>query len=160
MKVMGIDPSLNSTGYCVIEKEGERISILEKGVIKTHTHDISDRLYISAKKIKEIIDIFSPEEVALENVYNSPFKKSSILLALSAGAIISAVREKNKPVFQYTATEVKKAVTGWGRAEKKDVEKMVKKIVKVEGELQGDISDAIAVALCHIFTSSRLRDLK
>lgn len=160
MKVMGIDPSLNSTGYCVIEKEGEKISVLEKGIIKVQKKDIADRLYNSAKKIKEIIDIHSPEEIALENIYNSPFKKSTILLALSVGAIISAVREKNRPVFQYTATEVKKAVTGWGRADKKDVEKMVKKIVKLEGNLSGDISDAIAVALCHIFTSSRLRGLR
>ncbi len=160
MKVMGIDPSLNSTGYCIIEREGEKLSILGKGVIKTPQKSVSEKLHSLVKNIKEIIDFYSPEEVALENVYNSPFKKSSILLALSSGALISAVCEKNKPLFQYTTTEVKKAVTGWGRADKKDVERMVKRLLKIEGRLSSDVSDAIAVAICHIFTSSKLRNLR
>ncbi len=160
MKVMGIDPSLNSTGYCVIEREGEKLSILRKGLIKTPQKSVTEKLYFLVKNIKEIIDNYSPEEVAFENVYNSPFKKSSILLALSAGALISAVCEKNRPVFQYTTTEVKKAVTGWGRADKKDVKKMVRRLLKIEGGLNSDVSDAIAVAICHLFTSSKLRNLK
>lgn len=160
MKVMGIDPSLNSTGYCVVEREGESISILEKGVIKPSKNTVPEKLHALVKKIKEIIDIYSPEEVAFENVYNSPFKKSSILLALSAGALISAVCEKGRPVFQYTTTEVKKAVTGWGRAGKKDVERMVRRLLKIDGEINSDVSDAIAVAICHLFTSSKLRNLK
>jgi crossover junction endodeoxyribonuclease RuvC len=160
MKVMGIDPSLNSTGYCVIEKEGEKISILEKGVIKPSSNTISEKLYNLARKIKEIIDIYSPDEVALENVYSSPFKKSSILLALSAGALISAVCERGKPIFQYTTTEIKKAVTGWGRAGKKDVERMVRRFLKIDGGINSDVSDAIAVAICHLFSSSKLRNLK
>jgi len=160
MKVMGIDPSLNSTGYCVIEKEGEKISILEKGVIKPSSNTISEKLYNLARKIKEIIDIYSPDEVALENVYSSPFKKSSILLALSAGALISAVCERRKPIFQYTTTEIKKAVTGWGRAGKKDVERMVRRFLKIDGGINSDVSDAIAVAICHLFSSSKLRNLK
>ncbi len=160
MKVMGIDPSLNSTGYCVIEKEGEKISILEKGVIKPASNTISEKLYNLARKIKEIIDIYSPDEVALENVYSSPFKKSSILLALSAGALISAVCERGKPIFQYTTTEIKKAVTGWGRAGKKDVERMVRRFLKIDGGINSDVSDAIAVAICHLFSSSKLRNLK
>lgn len=160
MKVMGIDPSLNSTGYCVIEREGEKLSILGKGVIETSFNEVPARLYNLSKRIKEIIDTYSPEEVALENVYSSPFKKSSILLALSAGAIISAVCEKNKPVFLYTTTEVKKAVTGWGRAGKEDVENMVRRLVKIDGGIKKDVSDAIAVAICHLFTSSKLRSLR
>ncbi len=160
MKVMGIDPSLNSTGYCVIEKEKENISILEKGIIKPSQNTVPEKLHALAKKIKEIIDIYSPDEVALENVYSSPFKRSSLLLALSAGALISAVCEKSKPVFQYTTTEIKKAVTGWGRAGKKDVERMVRRLLKIDGGIESDVSDAIAVAICHLFTSSKLRNLK
>lgn len=160
MKVMGIDPSLNSTGYCVIEREGKNISILEKGVIKPHQNTVPEKLYALAKKIKEIIDIYSPDEVAIENVYSSPFKRSSIFLALSAGALLAAVCEKGKPVFHYTTTEIKKAVTGWGRAGKKDVERMVRKLLKIDGKMNSDISDAIAVVICHLFTSSKLRNLK
>jgi crossover junction endodeoxyribonuclease RuvC len=160
MRVMGIDPSLNSTGYCIIEKEGEKISILEKGVITPTSHKLTEKLFFLSQRIKEVIENYSPDEVALENVYGSPFKKSSILLSLSSGAIIVAISEKGKPVFQYTATEIKKAVTGWGRAGKEDVKKMLKKFLNIEDGIKSDISDAIAVAICHIFTSSKLRDLR
>ncbi len=160
MKVMGIDPSLNSTGYCVIEKRGERLILLEKGVIKTPAKNLQEKIWFLSKNIKAVIENHSPEEVAMECVFNSPFKKSSIILALTTGALISAVGEKERPLFQYSTTEVKKAITGWGRAGKSNVKKMIRKIIPIESDIEDDVSDAMAVAICHVFSSKKFKNLR
>ncbi|MGQ9617860.1 MAG: crossover junction endodeoxyribonuclease RuvC [Candidatus Aminicenantia bacterium] len=157
---MGIDPSLNSTGYCIIEKEGDELNLLGKGIIETNSKALEKKLYFLSKNIKEVIENYLPDTVALEYVFNSPFKKTSINLALATGAIISAIGEKGKPLSCYTTTEVKKAITGWGRAGKEEVEKMVKRIVNIDEDIKDDVSDAIAVALCHMFSSKKIKELR
>ena len=151
MIVLGIDPGSRITGYGVVEKKRKGIISITGGEI---TAKGNETLSIRLKKIHdnliEIMRVFTPDAVALEDIFYGKNVKSLIKLGHVRGVIILAAAHSNIPVFEYTPLEVKKAVVGYGRAEKNQVQKMVKVILNLDKLPPVDTSDALAVAICHI----------
>ena len=137
MKILGLDPSLSSTGWGIIEVENNRIRYVADGVIKTNTGlDLASRLS-------------KPDEAAIEIVFvnNNPF--SSMKLGQARGAVILAPAMYGIPVAEYEPNQIKKAVVGVGHAEKNQVETMVKVLLPGAKPVNNDSSDALAIAICH-----------
>ena len=156
MRVLGIDPSLSSTGYGLIEYADNEYSVLDYGTIKPPRNELFHHKINKIKvKIEEIIDTFKPEEVAIENTFYAQNIKTALTLGQVRGAALIAVASQDRPLFEYSALEIKKAVTGYGQADKDQVNKMVKILLNIEDEnMETDASDALGTAYCHL--NSRL----
>ncbi len=152
MRVLGIDPSLKSTGFGVIEdKEGQYI-ILDFGCIKTSGklpfHQKINEIRIN---IEKIIRSFKPDEIAIENPFYAQNIKTALTLGQVRGAILVAVADNGLPLFEYSPLEIKKSVTGYGQADKNQVRSMVSALLQIESSaLEMDASDALATAFCHL----------
>lgn len=150
MRILGLDPSLSSTGWGVIEVENNRLRYVADGIIKTDAKmNLCDRLAILHQGICDVIDIYKPEEAAIEEVFvnNNPF--SSIKLGQARGVVILAPARYHIPVSEYEPNKIKKAVVGVGHAEKSQVETMVKILLPGCKPKNNDSSDALAIAICH-----------
>jgi crossover junction endodeoxyribonuclease RuvC len=152
MRVLGIDPSSQSTGFGLIEGSGESITVLAYGTIKpgrdlTLAHKIND----IRTRVEELIAAHTPEEVAIENPFYARNVRTALTLGQVRGAILVAVASRDRPLFEYSALEIKKAVTGYGQAEKEQVARMVRTLLGLgEAPLEEDASDALAAAVCHL----------
>lgn len=150
MIIMGIDPGSKVTGYGLIEKNGNVLRWIDDGQIcPLRTLPFHDRVFNIFLEIKKIIKKYKPDEVAIEDLFHSRNAKSSLKLGHVRGAVIIAILCANLPVFEYTPLEIKKALTGYGRATKEQVRETVKLILKLDKEIKIDSSDALAVAICH-----------
>jgi len=152
MRVLGIDPSSRATGFGVIEYDETASSVLDFGTIKPAG---SLPLYRKLSEIKirldEIIDAYAPEEVAVENPFYAQNVKTAITLGQVRGAILVSVASHGCSLYEYSPLEIKKAVTGYGQAEKSQVNIMVRAVLHLEEtELDPDASDALATAYCHL----------
>lgn len=152
MKVLGIDPSLQSTGFGIIEYEKENFSVLGYGVIKPARKDLFHHKINTLKKgIEDLIHKHQPDEVVIENPFYAQNIKTAITLGQVRGAILVAVASQDCPLFEYSPLEIKMAVTGFGRADKEQVKMMVKTLLDIQDEnLKNDASDALAAAYCHL----------
>jgi len=149
--VLGIDPGSRITGYGVIEKKRQGIISVTDGEITAKGNEpLSARLKKIYDNLIEIMGVFTPDAVALEDIFYGKNVKSLIKLGHVRGVIILAASHNSIPIFEYTPLEVKKAVVGYGRAEKSQVQKMVKAILNLNEIPSVDTSDALAVAICHI----------
>lgn len=150
MRILGLDPSLSSTGWGIIEIENNRLKYIADGFIKTDTKmSISERLAIIHKTLVEIIETYNPNEAAIEQVFLNENPNSTIKLGMARGVVIMVPALYNIPVTEYEPTKVKKAVVGVGRAEKSQVETMVKILLPGCKPKNNDSSDALAMAICH-----------
>lgn len=150
MKILGLDPSLASTGWGIIEVENNRIRYVADGFIKTDTKaDIADRLAQIHKELSLIIDLYKPDEAAIEQVFLNSNPISTIKLGMARGVVILAPALYNIPVSEYEPNLVKKAVVGVGRAEKAQIETMVKILLPGCKPKNNDSADALAIAICH-----------
>ena len=154
MRVLGIDPSLQSTGFGVIEYSDNSYSVLEYGVIKPSRQLLLlHKINMIRNRLEEIIRTHEPEEVAIENPFYAQNVKTAITLGQVRGAVLIAVASQNCPLHEYSALEIKKAVTGYGRADKDQVIAMIKILLDLQGEEIGsDAADALATAFCHLNT--------
>jgi crossover junction endodeoxyribonuclease RuvC len=154
MRVLGIDPSVQSTGYGVIEYSGNSYSVLEYGEIKPSRQLLFlHKINMIRNRLEEIIRTHKPEEVAIENPFYAQNIKTAITLGQVRGAVLVAVASQNCPLHEYSALEIKKAVTGYGRADKDQVITMIKILLDLQGEAMGsDAADALAAAFCHLNT--------
>jgi crossover junction endodeoxyribonuclease RuvC len=154
MRVLGIDPSLQSTGFGVIEYSDNSYSVLEYGVIKPSRQLLLlHKINMIRNRLEEIIRTHEPEEVAIENPFYAQNVKTAITLGQVRGAVLVAVASQNCPLQEYSALEIKKAVTGYGRADKDQVIAMIKILLDLQGEEIGsDAADALATAFCHLNT--------
>ncbi len=154
MRVLGIDPSVQSTGFGVIEYSDNSYSVLEYGEIKTSRQLLFlHKINMIRNRIEEIICKHEPEEVAIENPFYAQNIKTAITLGQVRGAILVAVASQNCPLHEYSALEIKKAVTGYGRADKEQVITMIKILLDMQEEKLGsDAADALAAAFCHLNT--------
>jgi len=151
MIVLGIDPGSRITGYGIIEKTGNRLVHIDNGAIFTDTAtDFPGRLKKIFDGLLEVIAQFRPDQVAIENIFFSTNPQSALKLGQARGAAIVAAVHSGLPVSEYTALQVKQAVVGQGRAEKAQVQKMLKALLGLPETAQEDASDALAVAICHI----------
>lgn len=150
MIVLGIDPGSRITGYGVVERQRHGIAHVTCGDIKTNKRgNFSAGLHAIYDELVRVIEVTTPDAIALEDIFYGKNIKSLIKLGHVRGVAILAASQCNVPIFEYTPLEVKKAVVGYGRAEKTQVQKMVKAILNLEELPTADASDALAVAICH-----------
>jgi len=152
MRVLGIDPSLSSTGFGIVDYTKNRYSLISYGTIRPSQRlSILDRIYKINSRIEELISNFKPKEVAIENLFYAKNVKTAITLGQVRGAIMVAVASSNCPLYEYSPLEIKKAVTGYGQADKNQVQQMIKTLLNLqEAKLRTDASDALATAFCHL----------
>nr|QNO49066.1 crossover junction endodeoxyribonuclease RuvC [Methanosarcinales archaeon ANME-2c ERB4] len=144
--IIGIDPGLAKTGFGVIK--GSRYA--GYGIIITPSDEpLHTRLGMLFENLTEVIDKCQPDELAIERLFFSRNVSSAIEVSHARGVILLAASEYDLNVFEYTPNQVKKAVTGSGRADKKQVQKMVKMMLKIDCDIPDDTADALAIALCH-----------
>lgn len=150
MRVLGIDPGSRITGYGIIDKEGNRLIHVDNGAIFTDAHrDFPLRLQRIYRGLADIIARHRPDAMAVENIFFATNVQSALKLGQARGAAIVAGVNADLPVFEYTALQVKQAVVGHGRADKQQVQKMLKALLNLPEVAQEDASDALAVAVCH-----------
>jgi crossover junction endodeoxyribonuclease RuvC len=146
---LGIDPGLRITGFGVVEKDGEKLSYVASGTIKSGEGELPGRLKVILDGLAEVIATYHPEQVAIEKVFVNVNPQSTLLLGQARGAAISAAVMRDLPVAEYTALQVKQSVVGNGHAAKEQVQEMVKRLLKLPGLPKPDSADALACAICH-----------
>jgi crossover junction endodeoxyribonuclease RuvC len=150
MRILGIDPGTRITGYGIIDVEGNRLRHVDNGIVKTRS---SDPLPLRLKTIYDGLTVvlreFSPETVAIEQVFMAKNPKAALTLGHARGAAVIASVNLNLEVHEYSALQVKSAVVGYGHAEKQQVQHMVKALLNLPEVAQEDAADALAVAICH-----------
>ena len=161
-RVLGLDPGLETTGYGLIEVTPAGPKVVEAGVVRSAVGrdpaDMGDRLKSLFDGVCEILDQWTPAAVAVEQLYaHVEHPRTSILMAHARGVFFLAAAQRGIPVFSYAATQVKKLVTGHGRATKEQMQHAVARelgLTKVPEP--HDVADALAIALCHVFSSGHI----
>lgn len=149
MLILGIDPGSRITGYGVININGLRSEYVASGCIRIQGDQLSERLRQVYEGISEIINLYSPDEVAIEQVFMARNADSALKLGQARGVAIVAAANAGLEVAEYAARKVKQAVVGNGGAAKSQVQVMVSHLLKLPGLPQADAADALAIALCH-----------
>ena len=155
MKILGIDPGFAIMGYGVIEKKNGGVAPLDYGVITTPTNENGAvRLAMLAEGLEKLIRAHKPDAVSVEELFFSQNAKTAIQVAQARGVILlCAVRECGK-LYEYTPLQIKQALTGNGRAEKQQIQYMVRMILKLKDiPKPDDAADALAAAICHAHMS-------
>ncbi|MCE9624015.1 MAG: crossover junction endodeoxyribonuclease RuvC [Deltaproteobacteria bacterium] len=161
MRILGIDPGCVVTGYGIIEEAQGRIAHLDNGgIFPPAKAAFSDRICFIHDQIEVLIAKFSPEAVVIENIFVAKNVQSTLKLGHARGAAMVAASRAGRPIFEYTALQVKQAVTGYGHASKEQIQKMVQALLKLPGAAFTDASDALAVALCHANSYRMMRKVK
>lgn len=151
MKILGIDPGMAIVGYGLIEIKNNNINLVTSGSIQTDKNNSdSKRLLEIYNDLSIIVDKYSPDCASVEQLFFFKNQKTIIPVAEARGVILTVLEKYNIPTFSYTPMEVKQVLTGYGRAEKKEVEQMVRLTLQQEKLPKlDDTIDAIAIAICH-----------
>jgi len=150
LRILGIDPGSHVTGYGIIEKKGNYLKHVLHGEIKPKKDSpLSATLIFVYQQLSAVISQTAPQAIALENIFYGKNVRSLIKQAQVRGVVIFAGADKGLDVFEYSPLEIKKAVVGYGRAEKRQVQVMVKAILKLPELPPADAADALATAICH-----------
>ena len=159
-RVLGIDPGSRVTGFGVIETDGAHSRHLHSGCIRTASGDFPQRLGEIFNGVRAVLEEWRPDEVAVEQVFVARNAASALKLGHARGAAISAVVTEALPVFEYSPTAVKQGLVGTGRADKEQVQHMVRVILSLQQQMGLDQSDALAVALCHAHGQAARRSIE
>jgi crossover junction endodeoxyribonuclease RuvC len=151
MRVLGIDCGTERTGYGVIDSDGRRHHLVAAGVIKTSAKaPLEQRLAIIGQELRQLIVLHGPEAAAVEEVFYAVNAKTAIKLSHVRGVALCIIAEAGLKFGEYSPLEVKSSVVGYGRAEKQQVQMMVRTLLALEQIVESeDASDALAVAICH-----------
>ena len=151
MIIIGVDPGYEIVGIGVIEYNGNKFSPLEYGAITTPAGmSTVERLKKIYDEMTLLIDKYSPDAVAIEELFFNSNQKTAINVAQARGVILVAVTNKNVPIFEYTPLQVKQSVTGYGRADKNQIQQMVKMLLNLNViPKPDDAADGLALAICH-----------
>jgi crossover junction endodeoxyribonuclease RuvC len=152
IRVLGIDPGTAITGWAVLEEQNGLPVAIAFGHITT-SKDLpdSERILEINTDIAEILEKYQPDEAAIEKIFFFKNQKTVIEVSQSRGAVLLTLERKNVRIFDYTPLQVKQSLTGYGRAEKKQVQLMTQSILKLKSlPKPDDVADAIAIAICHI----------
>lgn len=158
MIILGVDPGVASTGCGIIEKKGNKINFITGHLISTEKEKkIEERLYRIYNKLCYLIKKYSVDVMAVEKLFFNKNVKTVMSVGEARGVILLAGFKSKVPVFEYTPLQVKIALTGYGRAEKVQIGKMVKVILNLtEVPKPDDVGDALAIALCHASSEKNL----
>lgn len=149
--MMGIDPGSRSLGYGIVETDGSGFRYVSSGrIVPGPDNPLHSRLAELYEGLRGVISEFGPSEVVVEKIFFAKSVKSSLSLGHARGVALLAAASAGLKVHEYSALAVKKAVTGYGKAEKGQVQEMVKRILDIRSALSPDGADALALALCHI----------
>jgi len=151
MLTLGIDPGTAITGYGIISENGNKFSLVECGCINTAKTDAKEvRLKTIYSSLKDLINKFQPKSIAVEELFFSTNTKTAISVGEARGVILLACAQSGIPIASYTPLQVKQAITGYGRAEKSQIQQMVKTLLNLNKiPKPDDIADALAIAICH-----------
>ncbi len=151
MRVLGIDPGIHITGYGVIEKQKSSLKHVMHGEVKMAKGlSLSSCLSMIYDNLLEVINQSSPDAIVVEDIFYGKNIKCLIRQGETRGVVILAGSRRCIPIYEYTPLEVKKAVVGYGRAEKNQIQNMVKSILHLSDLPPVDAADALAIAICHI----------
>ena len=146
MRILGLDPGSQRTGYAVVETQAGRVAYIVSGTIRTRGESLAERLQEIFVGVESLTSEFRPDEVAIERVFMHRNADSALKLGQARGAALSATFAVRPRVFEYAPREVKLAVVGTGGAQKEQVQLMVKRLLNIAGPLGADAADALAIA--------------
>lgn len=156
MIILGIDPGIATLGYGVVDKDRNgNCRAIDYGVVLTPKEEtLPVRLAILEEGVNRVIDRFSPEEIAMEELFFSKNITTGIAVAHARGVTMLACVKKCGRLYEYTPMQIKQALTGYGRADKKQIQQVVTSLLRLKSVPRpDDAADALAIALCHAFTS-------
>lgn len=162
MLILGLDPGTATVGYAIIKKDKNKIAVFTYGCIRTKPeNDSGTRLVKIEEGLKKIVRKFKPQEVAIEKLFFLNNAKTAMSVSQARGVMLFSLAKMKLSIFEYTPLQVKIAVTGYGKAPKIQVQRMVKSLLNLEELPQpDDAADALAIAMCHAyqikFTSYRV----
>jgi crossover junction endodeoxyribonuclease RuvC len=149
IRVLGIDPGSQRTGFGVLDAEGSRLTYVASGVIRTGQGDFAARLCEIFRCMQTIVAQYQPQEIAIEKVFVNRNPDSALKLGQARGAAICGTANAKVEVFEYATRQIKQAVVGTGNAEKTQVQLMMRSLLKLDGPVPTDAADALAAAVCH-----------
>lgn len=151
MKILGIDPGTATTGFGLIEKDGQKLTKLDYGVISTpKTSPMPERLQMLYEDLTEIVKSHKPDSVAVEKLFFTNNITTAMSVSQARGVVLLVAQQQKLSIAEYTPLQVKMSVTGYGQAQKKQVQEMVKRILKLTViPKPDDAADALAIAICH-----------
>ena len=154
--ILGIDPGLATTGFGIIDD----LRCIKYGVIRTPPDAlIQTRLQTIFHRTEEILELYQPDELAIEKLFFSRNVTSAIEVSHARGVILLAASEYDLDVFEYTPNQIKQVVTGSGKADKKQVQKMVGMLLGIDEKIPDDAADALAAAICHAHSQTGVRPI-
>ena len=151
---MGVDPGFAITGYSIVEYQNNKLKLLDVGAVNTKAGELFTwRLLQIDEKLNEIMQKYKPDAFAIEELFFNNNAKTAIAAAQGRGVAVMAAVKNGIPVYEYTPLQVKQAVAGYGRADKSQVQQMVKTIFHMDKIIKpDDVADAAAIAVCHAFS--------
>ncbi|OGI22587.1 MAG: crossover junction endodeoxyribonuclease RuvC [Candidatus Moranbacteria bacterium RIFOXYA1_FULL_44_8] len=158
MRIIGIDPGTATTGWAVVEEVKKNPRLIACGCINTSKFNSdAERLVEMGRDIGSLIKKYKPDEAAIEDLFFFKNLKTAITVAQARGVILYEIKKNGVSLSNYTPLQGKQALTGYGRAEKKQIQIMVKNILKLRSAPKpDDAADAVAIAICHL--NSRMRE--
>lgn len=159
-KILGIDPGSRITGYGVIEDSPRGARYIASGSIRVGSDYFPDRLKRIFEGLVQVVELYQPDQMAIEQVFMHKNADSALKLGQARGAAICAVQAAGLPVYEYAARQIKQALVGKGNAEKAQVQHMVKILLNLQGDMQIDAGDALGVCLCHAHHQQTARRLR
>ena len=160
-RILGIDPGSRATGYAVVELVGQTARSLEHGVIRVPvTEALPLRLARLHAALLEIVRIHRPTEVAIEEVFTARNARAALVLGHARGVLLLAASTAECEIHEYAARSVKKAIVGYGQADKEQVAQMVARLLNLQHVPAQDAADALAIALCHAHTRQFRRSVE
>jgi len=158
--VFGIDPGIAIVGYGVIEYNGNKFNVLDYGAVQTsNSYSFPTRLKIIYDEISLLMEKFKPDALAIEELFFNKNVKTAITVGQARGVQVLAAVNKGIEIYEYTPLQVKQGVVGYGRADKRQIQEMVKILLNLDKiPKPDDVADALAVAICHAH-SGNFRDL-
>lgn len=156
MRVVGIDPGIGRTGWGVVDCISAKVSVVEYDCLETKAGiALADRIAAVYAGMLQIFEQFQPDVVAVEELFFNTNVKTALIVGQARGVVLLAAAQKGLPVFAYTPSEVKVAVTGYGKAEKAQVAQMVKTLLRLKTVPRlDDTTDALAIAITHAFSKN------
>ena len=154
MKILGIDPGIGRMGWGIVRVENGKLRVENYGCIETEANSpVTDRLKIVYEEVTRFITEYTPEALAIEELFFNTNAKTAFIVGQARGVVLLAAAQHNIPVSIYTPLQVKMALTGYGRAEKSQIGQMVKTLLKLSSiPKPDDTADALAIALTHAFS--------
>jgi crossover junction endodeoxyribonuclease RuvC len=162
MRILGIDPGLRTTGFGVVDVDGSSLSYVASGTISTihiEKDQLPARLKVLFDGVREVVARYEPDCASVEIVFVNVNPQSTLLLGQARGALVTALVSAELPVAEYTALQMKQAVVGYGRADKTQIQEMVRRLLTLPGLPGPDAADALGLAITHAHAATSITRL-